>query len=100
MFPKCIVERTGDVNPKRLEDGFTPLGLAAQEGHLEICAFLIEYLDDKNPRENDGWTPLHRVARAGHLEVCKLLSNLLDNKNPGDIHGRIPLHEASGNGPQ
>ena len=36
-----VVERTGDVNPKRIEDGCTPLDLAIQEGHLEIYAFLI-----------------------------------------------------------
>ena len=33
-LPLCehVVERTGDVNPKQ-NDGFTPLGFAAQEGH-------------------------------------------------------------------
>ena len=49
-----VVERTGDVNPKRIGDGCTPLELAAQEGRLEIYAFLIKYLDDKNPANDDG----------------------------------------------
>ena len=40
-----VVERTGDMNPK-LSDGFTPFSLAVQEGHLEICDFLIKDLDD------------------------------------------------------
>ena len=41
-LPLCehVVERTGDVNSCEQIDGFTPLGFAAQEGHLEIYAFL------------------------------------------------------------
>jgi ankyrin repeat protein len=96
-IPHCehVVKRTGDINLIRQIDGFTPLGFAAQEGHLEICAFLIKNLDDKNPEENDGWTPFHHAARNGHLDVCKLMLNHIDKKNPGDKIGLTPLHLAS-----
>jgi ankyrin repeat protein len=62
--PSCehVVERTGDINANKQINGFTPLGFAAQEGYLEICAFLIMHLDDKNPGEKNGWTPLHRAV--------------------------------------
>ena len=89
-----VVERTGDVNHKRI-NGFTPLGFAAQEGHLAVCTFLIKYIDDKNPGDNDGYTPLHFAAKNGHLDVWKLLSNYLDNKNPSTKDGWTPLHSAS-----
>ena len=54
-----IIKKTGDLNPKRMEDGCTPLHFAAQNGHLEVCKYLALRLEDKNPGGNDGWTPLH-----------------------------------------
>ena len=91
-LPLCehVVERTGDVNPKQ-NDGFSPLGFAAQEGHLEICTFLIkyiDYIDDKDFQENDGWTPLHRAATSGKFEVCTFLLNHLLSANEGN-HRKI-----------
>ena len=98
-----IGKRTGNVNPRRQIDGVTPLSFAAHVGRLEICAFLIKHLDDKNPRENDGWTPLHRATQGGHIEVCKLLLDHLDDKNLGNINpacneGVTPLHAAASYG--
>ena len=44
-----IVNKRGDVNPKRLQDGATPLLFAAQEGHLEVYRHLATSVEDKNP---------------------------------------------------
>ena len=45
---KSIHNKTGLINPKRF-DGFTPLKFASQEGHLEICKYIIEKVENKNP---------------------------------------------------
>ena len=99
-LPLCehVVNRTGDVNSCERIDGFTPLGFAAQEGHLEICVFLIKPLEDKNPGDKNGWTPLHRAAQNGHLEVCKAIVMHLGNKNPASNDGITPLHLAAAHG--
>ena len=50
----------------------TPLHLAAENNHLEVCK-LIKYLEDKSPRDYRGNTPLHLAAKEGHSDVYKLL---------------------------
>ena len=94
-----VVERTGDVNPKSIGGGFTPLDFAAQKGHLEICVFLIKYLDDKNPANADrGTTPLHRAAYFGHVEICKLLFDHIGDEISLDKDGMTPIHMAAQEG--
>ena len=46
---------------------------AASNGKLEVCQFIIDNLDYKNPRDKYDVTPLHSAASLGHLEVCKLI---------------------------
>ena len=79
------IDKVGYQNPKCLERGVTPLHLAAGKGHIAVCALLIHYLDDINPKDNHGVTPLGFAASSGHLNVCKLLyenmsSNLEDEE--------------------
>ena len=53
-----IFERAEDKNPKD-NFGFTPLHLAAENGHLELCQLIIENVQDKNPKNSwDKITPL------------------------------------------
>jgi ankyrin repeat protein len=40
----------------------TPLYGAAKNGHLKVCKYLMDHVDDKNPVESTGTTPLHCVA--------------------------------------
>ena len=47
------------------EDGSTPLLFASYGGHFEICKFLIEKTEKKNPKRDDGVTPLHMAASKG-----------------------------------
>ena len=35
-----VIKKTGDKNPKRMEDGLTAAHLAAQEGHLEVYEYI------------------------------------------------------------
>ena len=36
-----IIKKTGDKNPKRMEDGLTPVHVAAQRGHLEVYKYIV-----------------------------------------------------------
>ena len=81
--------------------GITPLHLAAKKGHSEICKFIIERVEDKNPADIVGDTPLHFAAASGHLGLCKFILkniNSLDEKNPRGRKGLTPLHLAAENG--
>ena len=78
-----------DKNPK-CSVGFTPLHLAAEHGHLDLCIFIRQQIVDRNPRNNTGWTPLHSAALNGHGAVCKLIADDLIEKNPRTNDGITP----------
>ena len=64
-----------DKNPTT-NNGVTPLYLAAENGHLEICKLIIENLDDKSPPIDERFIPLCIAAHNGHLKICQLLMNM------------------------
>ena len=84
------------------DEGFTPLLVAAQFGHTEVCKLLLE-TGKANVKETtpDGFTPLLHAAQSGHNEVCELLL-----ANGSDLEERLPraldtaLHEAAIDGNQ
>lgn len=72
---KQIASATGDLNAA-LENGATPLHIAAANGYLSVVQLLIEHGVDVNVCDNDQWTPLHGVACWGneqHTRVVELL---------------------------
>ena len=75
---------------------WSPLHIAAEQGSLEGCNYIIEKTGDYAPLSNiDKLTPLHLAAFNGHLEVCQLLLDNMRDKNPSDKNGRTPLHLAA-----
>src|SRR5882762_8112045 len=44
------------------ENGFTPLHLAAANGHKDMVDFLLTTKADVNAKDNSGSTPLHQAA--------------------------------------
>ena len=98
---KFIAQKTKVLNPTRA-DGLTGLHFAAQEGHFDVCQYLIGTLDDsedKNPKDKDGRTPLQLAGMNGHFEIFKLIMANQSEKNPKfGCCGRTLLHGVAGAG--
>jgi ankyrin repeat protein/serine/threonine protein kinase len=77
-----------------LEDGRTPLHIAAHEGELEILDFLLSNGINPNIQDTQGITALHLAAARGHTKVFE---SLLENTDATqeDVSGRNILHFAS-----
>ena len=76
----------------------SPLHIAAECGNLELCRYIIDRIEDKNPKDFIRETPLHWAAEKGHYEVCKLILEKISDKNPKDFYGNTPLEIAAENG--
>ena len=88
-------------NPKLEEiglEGRTILHIAAGSGHSEICKFIIEREDNKNPSDRDGMTPLHVAVMRGHLDICSIIIDNITDKNPASNNGWTALHCAAFHG--
>ena len=108
FFPmfKAIAKTLKDKNPQTLNGLLvTPLHLATekasedqkikedQNGSVEICAYILKHIVDKNPRDFLGRTPLHIAAARGNLSLYKLF--LTQERNPEAYDGITPLHMAA-----
>ena len=72
---KCI-KKEGKESLSRKDGDYeqTPLHIAAEEGHDEIVALLVEkYKVDVNAVDKNGWTPLHSAAKHGHVNIIEFL---------------------------
>jgi ankyrin repeat protein len=67
-----LLEHGANVNAKDV-DHWTPLHLAAENGHFELCRTLLENNADLNAQTSDGETPLHRTSVKGRVDIARLL---------------------------
>jgi ankyrin repeat protein len=90
-----------DVDAKSWElfAGFTPLYLAAGEGHKEIAELLIAAGAEVNAKDEDGLTPLHYPVAKGHKDIVELLIGKGADVNAkvvsGPNQGSTPLDAAN-----
>lgn len=82
------------LQPPSLQGDLSPLSLAAQAGHVEVVAFLLQQGAISFPNSN-GEYPIHLAARAGHTEVCRLLVRLDGWDTPDKYHEWTPLFHAA-----
>ena len=63
----------------------TPLHLAASNGHVNTCQYLIEHGDVKDVNPMDRWkgTPYDDAVRDNHLECVEYLKSV--GGMPGDM---------------
>ena len=82
---------------------YTPLHEAASRGNFDICKFIIDQVEDKNPANKTGHTPFHIAAAydrtsskvVGHFEICQLIFEATGFQNPSNKYGETPLHSAA-----
>ena len=72
----------------------TPLHIAAEKGHFEICEMILESKQVQNKTALDShqsWCPLNFAVYNGQFEVAKLILEHIEDKNPGNQYGTTPL---------
>ena len=80
--------------PQNNQNVTTPFHYEVYNGHLDLCKFLMENLEDKSPKNEHGMTPLHFAAERGFLDICKYILENSDEKSPLDDNGETPFHFA------
>ena len=70
------------VDDNGLVNGYTPLHMAAELGHLDIVKCLAKHLENKNPAMKNGETPIYHAAGKGHLEIIEYIAQYVEDKNP------------------
>ncbi len=71
--------------------GFTPLHLAAINGHAKVVDLLIKSGAHVNARNRDGATPLLKAVQGRHIDVIKLLIKRHADINVKDDSSVSPL---------
>jgi ankyrin repeat protein len=99
---ELLISKGADVNLKN-QEGWTPLHIAAKEGHVDIAALLIKNRAEVNERINSrddpsGLTPLHIAAYSNHVDVVELLIGAGAQINVHGTYGHTPLEYAAGRG--
>lgn len=77
---KGVVEVVSDANVSAgvtplpsVQNGYTPLHIAAKKNQMEITTTLLEYGAPTNTVTRQGITPLHLAAQEGNVDVVTLL---------------------------
>jgi len=96
-----LIEKGANVNQKTFY-GRSSLIPASNNGHIEICEFLIEKGISINEHSHSysffSESALYISCKKGRLEICKLLVKKGANVNCTNYFNRTPLHIASKKG--
>ena len=83
---------------KEVENGWTCLMTAINNGHLVICRLLLDKGAQVEAKSSFGWTQLHFAASRGHGEIVRLLCDRGADVEARDNEGWRPLHDAAYHG--
>ena len=90
---RLLLEHGADINA-RVEDGRTPLHVAAESGMVEVERVLHEHGANMGVEDDAGRTPLHLAAIYGSVEIVRVLHEHGANMGAKNNEGRTPLHLA------
>ena len=94
---RLLLEHGADINA-RVEDGRTPLHVAAENGRVEVVRVLHEHGANIGAEDDEGRTPLHLAANYGDVETVHVLLEYGANIGAKSNQGRTPLHLAVNHG--
>lgn len=88
---KVIIEGS-ESNKADLEIGensyaWTPLHVAAVDGHLQVVKLLIGAGADVSRLDSSGWTAKEHAALRGHMDIAKLLAEHTPEEKNADVNG-------------
>lgn len=67
-----------------LQNGYTPLHIAAKQNQMEVASSLLQYGASANAESVQGVTPLHLASQEGHADMVALLFSKQANGNLGN----------------
>lgn len=70
--------------PLSLQNGYTPLHIAAKQNQMEVASSLLQYGASANAESVQGVTPLHLASQEGHADMVALLFSKQANGNLGN----------------
>ena len=92
-----MLQKNANVN-QQMEDGSSPLFIAAQEGHVHICTLLLQNNAQVDQQSNAGVSPLLIAAQKGHSQICTVLLENNASVNQKMEDGTSPLSIAAQEG--
>ena len=97
--PNQLEKTNIDINNRVAITTYTPLHLAAINGHVSTCKLIMDNVIEKNPPNPLLFTPLHCAAISGNMSLFQMIIETIHgDKNPRDNTGCTPLHMAAAYG--
>ena len=72
---KFLVCFTDTPNVPDIDNGYFPIHVAAEMGHMDILKFLVPLCENRNQPDNDGNTPIDIARLSKHEDIVKYLES-------------------------
>ena len=86
---------TVDLNEVKTPEGFSPLHIAVQNGHIVVVTYLLTKNSNPNLHALKGQTPLQLAAMKGHLSIVQILITKGADINLPGFDGMTPIYAAA-----